>query len=400
MKNHGILVLFVLSIMLLNAACSPQTATVTPSQAAVTQVPAEPTLVSKSPESMTTEPVEAGGQTIPEVNQSFTVSDALGREITFDKIPERIVLVGKALFMVADAIYLFPEAGQRIVALGSASQGSAEFLPVIDPNFKDKIHLESEVGPEQIAAVQPDCVILKSSNAEKLGTPLEILGIPVVYLDFETPEQYQRDLMTLGQLFNNPERAKFLDDYYQSKFAQIKSVTSSLAETDKPKTLILYYSDKDGAVAFNVPPLSWMQTIQVEAAGGYPVWKDANLTQGWSKVTLEQIAAWNPEYIFVVSYAKPAVDVVDILKADPQWQQLEAVKNNKLYPFASDVYSWDQPDTRWILGLTWLSGILHPDLFPELDIIGQTQEFYQDLYGIDQATFQEQLEPMLRVGMN
>ena len=88
------------------------------------------------------------------------------------------------------------------------------------------------------------------------------------------------------------------------------------------------------------------------------------------------------------------------MKADPQWQSLTAMKNNKVYGFANDVYSWDQPDTRWILGLTWLAGKLHPDLFPGLDITKEARTFYQDLYGMDDATFQKNIQPLLMGGVN
>lgn len=101
-------------------------------------------------------------------------------------------------FMVADAIYLFPESGKRVVAIGSTTQGTGNFIPMIDPTFSAKISLDSSAGAEQIAAAQPDCVIMKSTNASSLGKALEAVKIPVVYLDFETPEQYQRDLKTLG----------------------------------------------------------------------------------------------------------------------------------------------------------------------------------------------------------
>lgn len=383
MKKQPVLWMVVLIVLLFLSSCGGQ----------------EPAQVEKTTQPTATDPA-AVSTPANEESQPFVVTDALGREITFDKIPTRIALVGKALFMVADAIYLFPEAGDRIVAIGSTNQGGANFLPIVDDQFENKIMLESEVGPEQIAAVQPDCVILKSSNAEKLGTPLEILGIPVVYLDFETPEQYQRDLNTLGQLFNNPERAQYLINYYENQFDEINSVTSTLSEAQKPRTLLLYYSEKDGSVAFNVPPIRWMQTIQVEAAGGNPVWKDANPTDGWTKVTLEQIAAWNPEVILVVAYTGPATDIVEELKLDPQWQQLEAVKNGRLYAYARDIYSWDQPDTRWILGTSWLATVLHPELFPDMDIISRTKNFYQDLYAIDQNRFEEKIEPMLQGVMN
>lgn len=326
---------------------------------------------------------------------SFKITDALEREVTFEKVPSKIVLAGKALFMIADAIYLFPEAGKNIIALGSTKQGSGNFIPMIDPTFADKISLDSEAGAEQIASAQPDCVIMKSSNAEKLGTPLEELGIPVVYLDFETPEQYQRDLTTLGQLFQNPARAEELIAYYQGKVDAMTTTLSSLTNDQKPRTLILYYSDKDGEVAFNVPPMGWMQTFIVQTAGGFPVWQDANPAKGWTKVNLEQIAAWNPDVIFIVAYFNPTDEVIEGLKADAQWQALDAMKNGKVYGFAKDVYSWDQPDTRWLLGLTWAAGILHPDLFPDLDIAKEAQAFYSDLYGMDEASFQENILPLL-----
>ena len=324
----------------------------------------------------------------------FTVTDALGREVTFKTSPSKIVLAGKALFMIADAIYLFPEAGSKIVALGSTQQGSYSFIPMIDSTYDAKTQLDSSAGAEQIAAVQPDLVILKSSNAEKLGTPLEELGIPVVYLDFETADQYERDLATLGMIFKNPELAEKIAAYYQGRVDTLTQTLSGLTEDQKPRTLLLYYSEKEGSIAFNVPPMSWMQAYEIQTAGGTPVWEDANPADSWTKVNLEQIAAWNPEYIFLVSYFVNVDDVVADLKADPEWMLLDAVKNDKIYGFATDVYSWDQPDTRWVLGLSWVASKLHPDLFPDYDAVADAKAFYKELYGMDDAAFEKNIAPI------
>ena len=48
----------------------------------------------------------------------------------------------------------------------------------------------------------------------------------------------------------------------------------------------------------------------VEIAGGEPVWADASLGQGWTQVTLEQIAAWDADQIYVASYFKDPSEVV------------------------------------------------------------------------------------------
>ncbi len=375
-RLHSLLLIITISLLILSACSS----------AAPTSAPiADPTDVPATP---TSEPTAVPTET------GFTVTDAMGREVKFEKAPTRIVLVGKALFMIADAIYMFPEAGQNIVAIGSTKQGANNFIPLIDATFKDKTLLESEVGPEQIAAEQPDLVIMKSISAEKLGSPIEELGIPVIYLDFETAEQYQRDLSTLGQLFQNPEQAEKIANWYQGKVDSITAALSGLTDTDKPSTLLLYYSDKDGTISFNVPPSGWMQTYLVETAGGTAIWKDANLGKGWTVVNLEQIAAWNPENIFLVSYFVPVNDVVAQLKSDPQWAELDAIKNNKIYGFATDIYSWDQADTRWALGLQWVASKLHPDRFPGYNAIEDAKTFYQDLYGLDEAFFQTNIEPL------
>ena len=218
-------------------------------------------------------------------------------------------------------------------------------------------------------------------------------GIPVVYVDFETPEQYSRDLAILGKVFGDEARAAEVASFYQAK---MDSIQQAVKDAPKPRVLMLYYNDKDGNVAFNVPPMTWIQTQMVKMAGGEPAWADANPTKGWTQVTLEQIAAWDADQIFVISYFKSPTEVVDGLTADPNWQLIRAVKDNQIHPFASDLYSWDQPDPRWILGLTWMAGKLHPDLFPNLDMTVEAQNFYHTLYGLDGAFVERNIVPTFK----
>lgn len=325
---------------------------------------------------------------------AFSVVDALGREVAFNQAPSRIVITGKGLILTLDAAYMFPEARDRLVALGSANQGSGNFVSLIDPNFDDKVILQTDAGAEQIAAVQPDLVILKSYLAETVGPPIEALNIPVIYVDFETPEQYTRDLAILGKVFQNEARAQELSDFYVNKVSAIQTLSRKV--TVKPRVLMLYYNDKDGVVAFNVPPMSWIQTRMVELAGGEPVWGSANPGKGWAVVTVEQIAAWDADQIYIISYVKNSAEIAQSLKMDPQWQALRAVKEGHLYGFPADIYSWDQSDARWILGLSWLAARLHPETFTQHDILKETQQFYEQLYGIDAQFFETKIRPTFR----
>jgi iron complex transport system substrate-binding protein len=325
----------------------------------------------------------------------ITVTDALGRAVEFSTPPARIAIAGKALFMVADAVYLFPEASARIVALGNTVQNARAFIPAIDPAYSGKTVLDQSAGAEEIAATHPDVVLMKSSNQATLGRPLEAIGVKVVYVDFETPDQYSRDLATLGELFADPARARTLSSYFQDQVTRVTSALSGISDAQKPRVLMLYYSAKNGSVAFNVPPLTYVQTAEAELGGGNPVWKDAQLGAGWTTVTLEQIAAWDPDQIYVIAYSGNVGDVVAGLKVDSRWQALRAVKAGAIYAFPGDYYSFDQPDPRWVLGLDWLAARMHPDRFPGFNMDARLRSFYSDLYGLDGAAYAKLVQPYL-----
>ena len=366
------LTLFALALLLLLPACAPQT-TATP--VSTTPLPVTVATATQTPDT------------------SLTITDALNRVVTLPAAPQRIVITGKAFIMIADAAYLFPGATEKIVGLGIAGQGGNNFIALIDPSYTQKATLASDAGAEQIAALHPDLVILKSYLAETVGAPIEALGIPVIYVDFETPEQYARDLAIFGKVFSDENRAAEVASFYQTR---MDTITQTVNAAPKPRVLLLYFNAQNGNIAFNIPPMNWIQTQMVQMAGGDPVWADANPGNGWMQVTLEQIAAWDADRIFIISYNKNPSDVVTSLKADLNWQALRAVQDGHLYAFPADFYSWDQPDPRWILGLTWLAGRLHPELFPGLDITAEARTFYQTLYGLDAAFFDQNILPTFK----
>ncbi|MDZ7844673.1 MAG: ABC transporter substrate-binding protein [Anaerolineales bacterium] len=330
-------------------------------------------------------PVSGGNQ----ADSSVQITDSTGQTLVLDEVPQRIAVAGKATVMVQDAVFLFEEAEDRVIALENRNQSAFGFLPVVDPTFEQKEFIEMNAGPEQIAAVNPDLVIMKNFLKDSLGASLESLDIPVFYLDLETPEAFYQDVTALGELFANPARAEEINRFYQERVELVESLTADLSPEQKPSVLVLEYSDRGGETAFSVPPVSWLQTRMVEIAGGTPIWKGMDAGGGWSVVTLDQIAAWNPDQIYIIDYQGKAAEVTERLRENDIWSSLKAVENDQLYAFAFDYYSWDQPDTRWILGLEWMASKIHPENAPEIDILEQVEEFYVTLYRLDQETIAE-----------
>ena len=71
-------------------------------------------------------------------------------------------------------------------------------------------------------------------------------------------------------------------------------------------------------------------------------------------------------------------------------------QNGKLYGFPKDLYSWDQPDTRWVLGLQWLATVMYPERLKPETLMPAVQEFYQFAYGLDAQAFEASIKPALQ----
>ncbi len=331
-----------------------------------------------------------------EIDPTLTFSDGTGREITLPALPERIVVAGKATPYVIDTIYLFPDAAQKIAALEVRGFETQEFLELVDPEVNVKNMLERDAGPEQIAPLQPDLVIVKNISLGKLGAALEEISIPVMGMNLETPEFFYEDIQALGKVFGNSDRADQIIAYYQQIEKQVADLMSGLQDSERPSVLVLQYTEDGGEISFKVPPGSYLQTTMVQNAGGNPIWLDVDGgSDGWIQVGLEQIAVWNPDVVFVVNYGGDSVETAQQLLESPTWAGLQAVENGQVYGFPADYASWDLIDPRWILGQQWLAIILQPERAAEIDLVAQVQSFYQELYGLSETQVEESVLPRL-----
>jgi iron complex transport system substrate-binding protein len=314
--------------------------------------------------------------------------------------PSRVVLGGKAVLMVADLVYAFPQARSAVAAAAGTDQGLGSFLSAVDPSFDRLPALDKAAGAEAYAAQRPDLVILKSTMKKSLGAQLDALGLRTLYLDLESPDDYFRDIAALGTAFGATpgvargakDRARELSAYYEGVLKRVAAPPRAAA---RPRVLVVQASLAGGG-AFDVPPKSWIQSAMVGLAGGDAVWLDANPGQGWGRVSYEQIAAWNPDLLIVIDYREGVDGTVAALKADVRFASLACGRSGRILGFPQDWYSWDQPDTRWGLGLLWMAKVLRPADFVGMDLLAEARAFYRLFYGFDDAAFAAKVLPRLK----
>lgn len=325
--------------------------------------------------------------------ESFiAVTDALGRTVQITPPINRVIITGKGSWPILTVAYMFPSAKELLYGLGEETD--VPLLRMVDPDIESKIvpTMGGTPNVEEIAAENPDVVILKTTMKSDVGDPLEELGFKVVYVDLEDLNSYMRDIMVLGKIFGDQAKAEKMVEYYNETYHFVFSRTCTLTDEERPRVLFLYYSTKGGTVSFQVPGGGWLQTFMIEAAGGYPLSKELTVT-GWNTVSYEQIAHWNPDVIFLVTYSdKPsATDVKNMLLQDPMWGNINAVMHGKVYAVPHDcnnvgaLGSWDTPGSRWILGLKWMAKKIHPSIFSDIDIVEEAESFYIEMYGLSEG---------------
>ncbi len=123
------------------------------------------------------------------------------------------------------------------------------------------------------------------------------------------------------------------------------------------------------------------QDRMIQSAGGINVAHDLT-GQGWfTQVSIEQIIAWNPEVILVPPYLWDG-SVTDILN-DPQWQDIDAVKNGRVFYVPRGVATWDCPEPESFLCPLWIAKLLYPDEFEDINIRDDVKTFYSRFYHLD-----------------
>ncbi len=100
----------------------------------------------------------------------------------------------------------------------------------------------------------------------------------------------------------------------------------------------------------------------------------------WADISAEQLAAWDPEVMFSVSYAEYALDDI---RGDAALTGVRAVAEDRLYTVPSEIEAWDYPQPSSILGLLWMTHMLHPELVSREEYVSEAQAFYRTYFGLE-----------------
>lgn len=279
----------------------------------------------------------------------LTIVDAVGRQVTLTKKPERIVPLSASFLEPLHIV------DGNIVARVSAKTG----IPDVDKDLPQVGNVYN-INIEKVIEVQPDLVIAYKDMNDKLINSFEDNGIPVVVLDMRTYDEVKHTVDILGQITGNQEKAIQLVQDMDNKIAEIKA---KLPQEQK-RIAILHSTAQnvtvqlEGSIAGSTAEILGLDNI---AKGTTPLDNNPNS----APYSLETLVSANPDVIFVTSMGKLETikqSMMANVESNPAWQALPAVKAQKVYFLPQELFLLS-PGIHYPEAVETMARLVYPDRF-------------------------------------
>lgn len=260
--------------------------------------------------------------------------DNCGAQLTFDAVPERVVVHDINMAEMAFAL----ELQDKMVGVTGVT-GWYKTTPEFDAKRGDIPELAPKYpSMENLIAVSPDLFVAGWYYGMKPGGDVTpdtlaphdvktlVLTESCVHLHEDRPEASMDllfdDMLRLGAIFGKSDEAEALVNGWRNRLADIKAAVPA----GEPTRVFLYDSGDDQPFTAGKHAIV---TAMIEAAGGENVTGDMDTS--WGRASWEAVAAANPEFLILLDYqgGEGADGLLKFLKEHPVMQLTDAVKNER-----------------------------------------------------------------------
>ncbi|WP_301677463.1 ABC transporter substrate-binding protein [Methanoculleus methanifontis] len=352
-----------------------------------------------------------------------TITDMRGRTVEIPATIDRVVCIDDGF--VEGIMYRFGMQ-DRVVGLGgewikdynytfeATDGGTYEYQngmnPVryLAPDLADLPVLVTSgtaINYETLASLEPDVVFLRAGawafsagsdeNLEKTIQTIDSLGIPLVvlvgppYQERPTVDNVGEEIRLVGEVFARQEDADALASYLEGEIAVIREHTKDIPESEKPRMMQFGLSPR--ARQGGGAGMAWGgDTIE-----SYFIEEIANAknayegTGAFVVISTEQVLALDPDVI-VLPTAQGYHPAEELYTAPyyQNLQELSAVRNHRVYALPWTPYNWAKR-LEYPIEAMVIAKAAYPERFADINVGEWTISFYQQVYGVDEATAKE-----------
>ena len=309
-------------------------------------------------------------------NGERTIIDHAGNEVTLPEEINRIVVTDTLPLPSVLSLYL--DSAEKLVGISPVSMSAAKagLLGELYPEILDadtSFFENSELNIESLLALEPDLVFYNAQNTE-LGESLTSAGLTAVAVsvtkwDYNAADTFDAWMDLLADIFpEEEEKAEAAKEYCEKVEDQIEKKTKDLTDDEKKNVFFLFnYSD------------TALVTSGKNFWGQY--WCDAiNAVNVGEEIEAERSNA----SVFISNFTKAMPeDLYNNTIGDNDWSSVSAVKNEQVYKMPLGAYRSFTPGADTPMTLMWLAKTVYPDLFEDVDMTEEVENYYKEVYNIE-----------------
>lgn len=282
---------------------------------------------------------------------TISVVDDVGNNVTITSYPDRIVSLAPATTEILFGLGLT----DKIVGTVSYSGYATDVQDTIEAENITVVGTFNKVNVELVTGLQPDLIVASGAYQQSLAEKFAEEGKTVVILNPTEFSGILADITLLGKITGQNQNATAIVDSMQSRVDEIMAKTSGL---DKPGVYVEYYVDKNGYSSYGAK--SYINEL-IGMAGGVNVF--AGFQGQYVTTSTEEVLMANPQIIIISKGVMSSLSGItpDSIRARGSWDNVDAVKNNKIYEVNEALITIWGP--RIVNGLEELAQVIHPEVF-------------------------------------
>lgn len=274
-----------------------------------------------------------------------TRTDDLGRDITVEARPERIVSLAPSNTEILFAI----GAGEQVVGVTE----HCNYPPEVQERTSVGGFSAKNLSVETIVAQEPDLVVSAGSIQQPVIDALTDAGITVFALDPSSIDDVYANIETVGAITGHSEEARTVIDDVQSRITAVTDVTDDIPAGEQPAVFYEVWNEP----LMTAGPTTFIGAL-IDLAGGKNIFADVE--EDYPQVSTERVVQRNPDIILGPDSHSDQLTVAAISER-PGWEDIDAVQNDQIYLIDGDIVSRAGP--RLAQALETIAATLHPDRF-------------------------------------
>ena len=332
---------------------------------------------------------------------SFAVTDLLGREVRFEKAPERIVVANYILnfLMTGGAASLskvvaLPQDGWEATRTGEYKLLTEAFPSILKLSSIGGYH-DNVLNTERILSLKPDVILVNipqyRDNTRRLAV-LERAGVKTVVLDYHAmkPENHAASTRILGKLLEREEAAEAQCRRYEEALKDLQTRIAALPDEKKHRRVYVELGNEGVARLGNSynRTVLWGAILEELSAANIA----ADMKAPYAPLAREFVIAANPQTILIGGSIWRNAAEADSMRMGLTVTEDEAQK--RLAGFAArplfaktdayrtgEIWAVDHGSLRTIADYVFpqfIAKILYPDVFADLDPDEEIRTFYRN----------------------